>query len=65
MPVTACTRKNVLSGSNDANVSTDKKKSYIELYFILFQTLDFDRDGLTKLKKAIKAIHNSGNGEYI
>lgn len=30
--------------------------------FILLQTLDFDRDGLAKLKKAIKAIHNSGNG---
>ncbi|XP_041975918.1 arfGAP with SH3 domain, ANK repeat and PH domain-containing protein isoform X2 [Aricia agestis] len=28
---------------------------------VLEETLDFDRDGLTKLKKAIKAIHNSGN----
>ncbi|XP_026758920.2 arfGAP with SH3 domain, ANK repeat and PH domain-containing protein isoform X2 [Galleria mellonella] len=27
----------------------------------LEETLDFDRDGLTKLKKAVKAIHNSGN----
>lgn len=27
----------------------------------LEETLDFDRDGLTKLRKAIKSIHNSGN----
>ncbi|XP_055701088.1 arfGAP with SH3 domain, ANK repeat and PH domain-containing protein isoform X1 [Phlebotomus papatasi] len=27
----------------------------------LEETLEFDREGLTKLKKAIKAIHNSGN----
>ncbi|KAK7867299.1 hypothetical protein R5R35_002124 [Gryllus longicercus] len=27
----------------------------------LEETLDFDRDGLTKMRKAIKAVHNSGN----
>lgn len=32
-------------------------------YLVSLQTLDFDREGLTKLKKAIKAIHNSGNGK--
>ncbi|EDW85580.2 uncharacterized protein Dwil_GK23159 [Drosophila willistoni] len=28
---------------------------------ILDERLEFDREGLTKLKKAVKAIHNSGN----
>ena len=28
---------------------------------LILQTLEFDRDGLSKLKKASKAIHNSGN----
>ncbi|XP_070395394.1 arfGAP with SH3 domain, ANK repeat and PH domain-containing protein isoform X4 [Dermacentor albipictus] len=28
---------------------------------LLEETLDFDRDGLTKMKKAVKAVYNSGN----
>lgn len=33
------------------------------LPFLHPQTLEFDREGLTKLKKAVKAIHNSGNSK--
>lgn len=33
--------------------------------FLSLQTLEFDREGLTKLKKAVKAIHNSGNSKFI
>lgn len=33
----------------------------IILCFIRLQALEFDREGLTKLKKAVKAIYNSGN----
>lgn len=32
-----------------------------KIVIVIFQTLDYDREGLTKLKKAAKAIHNSGN----
>lgn len=28
------------------------------------QILDVDREGLTKLKKAVKAMHASGNGKF-
>ena len=31
----------------------------------MLQTLEFDREGLTKLKKAAKAIHNSGNSKKV
>lgn len=33
------------------------------LFILFFQSLDFDRDGLTKMKKAAKAISNGGNGK--
>lgn len=29
------------------------------------QALEFDREGLTKLKKAVKAIYNSGNSKFM
>lgn len=31
----------------------------------ILQALEFDREGLTKLKKAVKAIYNSGNSKLI
>lgn len=31
--------------------------------FDILQALEFDREGLTKLKKAVKAIYNSGNSK--
>lgn len=31
--------------------------------YAYLQILDVDRDGLTKLKKAVKALHASGNGK--
>lgn len=32
------------------------------MFCVVLQTLDFDRDGLIKVKKAIKSIYTSGNG---
>lgn len=32
---------------------------------VFLQTLEYDRDGLSKMRKAIKAIHNSGNCKFI
>jgi hypothetical protein len=38
----------------------------ILVFFLFFdnQILDVDREGLTKLKKAVKAMHASGNGKH-
>lgn len=36
-------------------------KHFLMRNFSQFQTIDYDREGLTKLKKATKAIINSGN----
>lgn len=33
------------------------------MLLFVFQALEFDREGLTKLKKAVKAIYNSGNSK--
>lgn len=33
------------------------------MWLLVFQALEFDREGLTKLKKAVKAIYNSGNSK--
>lgn len=35
------------------------------IIFGILQALEFDREGLTKLKKAVKAIYNSGNSKLI
>lgn len=35
------------------------------MFIVSLQRLELDREGLTKLKKAVKAIHSSGNGEHI
>lgn len=39
----------------------------IDVYLCIYclQALEFDREGLTKLKKAVKAIYNSGNSKLI
>lgn len=40
---------------------------YVDEYnsgFFDNQILDVDREGLTKLKKAVKAMHASGNGKH-
>lgn len=36
-----------------------------KFFFFIFwlQILDVDRDGLTKLKKAVKSLHASGNSK--
>ena len=49
------------AGTHNAIASACISSSFF--LFLSQQILDVDREGLTKLKKAVKAMHASGNGK--